>query len=58
MEYSKRREIFKSNYLMIQEHNETEAGFSMGVNKFADWTIEEFQQIYNVMSGQTPDDDD
>jgi C1A family cysteine protease len=47
-EYDLRFEIFTENYEFIQEHNKKAElyGFSVGMNKFADLSDEEFADIY------------
>lgn len=36
---------------MINEHNETEAGYKMAINKFSDLTHEEFQDMLGFKHG-------
>jgi len=45
-EYENRYSIFKENYQKIKDHNVDEEihGFTLGVNKFADLTIQEFKK--------------
>jgi cathepsin L len=47
-EFLNRYEIFKSNYDFVQEHNtNSEHGFTVAINKFADLSNTEFKKIYN-----------
>lgn len=52
-EFNDRYEIFRDNYQQIVNHNvdEEEYGFSLGVNKFADLTLEEFKQNWLGVKG-------
>lgn len=55
-EYNKRLNIFQKNYQKVQEHNLKKAateGFYMELNKFADMTEEEFEQ----MLGNIPEEE-
>lgn len=45
-EYDKRYEIFRQNYLFIQDHNSQHSSVTLGVNKFADLTLDEFAEKY------------
>lgn len=45
-ETMKRYNIFVENYKKIQEINENEVDFQLGINQFADLTDEEFSAIY------------
>jgi len=38
--------VFKSNLAAIEEHNNQNLGWTMGVNQFADLTSEEFERTY------------
>ena len=43
-----RQEIFKSNLAKIQEENRnTDNAFRVAVNKFADWTPQEYKAIFS-----------
>ena len=44
MEY--RYSIFSENMRYIEEHNSSNASYSLGVNQFADLTWEEFKNSY------------
>jgi len=41
-EFTRRFEIFKTNFDFIHEHNDKGLSYKLGVNQFADWTNEEF----------------
>ncbi|AES58891.1 putative actinidain [Medicago truncatula] len=41
-EMKRRKEIFKMELELIEKHNSTAAGFTIGLNEFSDRTIEEF----------------
>jgi len=47
-EFGKRYKIFKDNLDFIEKHNNKipKASFTVGVNKFADLTVEEFSDMY------------
>uniref|UniRef100_A0A7S3KGF7 Uncharacterized protein n=1 Tax=Euplotes crassus TaxID=5936 RepID=A0A7S3KGF7_EUPCR len=44
-EYQFRRDIFNKNLEIINEHNAQGKSFTLGVNKFTDWTDEEYKAI-------------
>jgi hypothetical protein len=45
-EFAMRANIFKQNYARIIEENlNIDNTFTLGINKFADWTPDEFKQI-------------
>ena len=35
---------FEKNLKFISKHNATKAGFALGVNKFSDWTHDEYKK--------------
>jgi len=45
-EEARRFKIFKDNVDLIHEHNSKGASYELGVNQFADLTLEEFSQTY------------
>jgi len=47
-EYFRRKAIFQENYKKIMEHNAEKEGFSVDVNRFTDWTPEEFSNIFGT----------
>lgn len=55
-----RFQVYKTNYGIIQQHNQRASyeGFTLGINKFADWTPSEIQKFlsfkpdYTVKPGQ------
>jgi len=44
-EYNARLEVFSANAAMITAHNAENKSYTMAMNKFGDWTREEFQAI-------------
>jgi len=52
-EYKSRFEIFKANLHYIAQHNSENHGFTLGVNKFADLTSEEFAARFAASPGST-----
>lgn len=44
-EYRLRSSIFEKNSAMIAQHNAANQSYTMAMNRFGDWTREEFQQI-------------
>jgi hypothetical protein len=52
-EFNQRFRIFKDNYQQIVNHNlnEEEHGFSVGINEFADLTLEEFKKTRLGLKG-------
>lgn len=44
-EFNMRREIFNSNVEFINKHNAEGKSFTLGVNKFSDWTDEEYRTL-------------
>jgi len=44
-EYNFRREIFEKNLIGNNEHNAKGLSYTIGVNKFSDWTDEEFKSM-------------
>lgn len=53
-EYSARFSIFKNNVMMIQQHNQNKDndGYEMGVNKFTDYSPEEFGKLLGFKSNE------
>jgi len=49
-----RYKIFAENYKKIQEINEVETDFKLGVNQFADLTDEEFKSYLTLAPSRTP----
>jgi hypothetical protein len=47
---NKKYEVFKENYEAIKEHNKHEKllPFVMGVNQFADMSVEDFQKLNGI----------
>ncbi|CDW81043.1 cysteine protease [Stylonychia lemnae] len=39
-------EVFKQNYKKMQEHNDQQKGYELGINKFSDMTEEEFLSVF------------
>jgi xylem cysteine proteinase len=53
MEGLKRYEIFIKNFNIVKEHNiKLEKNYSLGLNNFADMTVEEFKDKYLVTNGR------
>ncbi len=51
----KRYNIFSENYRYIEEHNRKNSNYKLGVNQFADLTLEEFKALYlSKMPTKTP----
>ena len=44
-EYEFRRDIFLKNFEMIENHNTKEVSFKLRINKFGDWTEEEYKRL-------------
>ncbi len=44
-EYKARLSAFKSNYDLVKSHDAAKEGFELGLNKFSDWTMEEYSKI-------------
>jgi len=44
-----RLSVYKSNLEYVEEHNRRNLGFTLGMNKFADLTAEEFKVLFNGM---------
>ena len=44
-EYEKRYKIFSDNYKFIQNHNQHNQDFTLGINRFTDMTREEFKKF-------------
>lgn len=44
-EYTMRQEIFQSNLQLIERHNAANVGYTLAINKFADWTREEYLAV-------------
>jgi len=51
-EEAKRFNIYKTNKAIIEEHNATATTYTVGINKFADLTNEEFSAIYLGFRGE------
>jgi len=49
-EENNRYAIYKSNLDFVNSWDEEARGFSVGINEFADLTVEEFKSIYNGMN--------
>ena len=47
-EYFRRKAIFQENYKKIMNHNAEKEGFSVDVNRYTDWTHEEFDKIFST----------
>jgi len=47
-EYNMRREIFYKGLEQIKEHNAKGLSYTLGVNKFADWTDEEYNRLLGL----------
>jgi hypothetical protein len=45
-EYFHRKAVFQENYVKIMQHDPEKEGFSIDVNRFTDWTQEEFDGIF------------
>jgi hypothetical protein len=45
-EYFKRKAIFQENYKKILQHNPAKEGFAIDVNRFTDWTQDEFNELF------------
>jgi len=45
-EYSYRLLIYKDNLEYVENHNRQNLGFSLGMNMFADLSVEEYRQLY------------
>ena len=45
-EYNLRKELFDAKDLLIRAHNSRPANFSLGHNKFSDWTKAEMEKMY------------
>ena len=54
----KRYTIFKDNYRRIQEHNAKNSNYELGVNQFADLTLDEFAAKYLGSRSRKPGVDD
>ena len=48
LEYDRKYEVFRENYLKIHEHNKNShiTGYTLGMNKFGDLTLQEFSNAY------------
>lgn len=60
-EYRARLSAFKSNYELVKGHDAKKEGYELGLNKFSDWTMEEFGKILNDKFGdqaQEAEDED
>lgn len=44
-EYNMRLEIFTKNAMFVESHDAEGEGFTVAINKFSDWTEEEFGRI-------------
>ncbi|CAI2375194.1 unnamed protein product [Moneuplotes crassus] len=44
-EYSFRLKVFKQNYQIIEESNRQGKSYTLGLNKFGDWTREEYKKL-------------
>ncbi|CAL5219433.1 g1262 [Coccomyxa viridis] len=51
-EYEHRRAVFHSNRQLIEAHNAAGRNFTLGINRFADWTEEEFLAVMLPRHGQ------
>lgn len=40
-------EVFARNYETVQQHNQLNLDYTMGVNKFSDMTVEEFSEHFH-----------
>jgi len=44
-EYNFRREIFRKNMKIIEDHNSRDEGFELGINHMIDWTDDEYKRL-------------
>ena len=44
-EHSARLSIFKKNLDLVRSHDSVATGFKIGINKFSDMTVEEFEKM-------------
>lgn len=58
-EYNARFRTFKSNLELIKAHEDGQDGYSLGLNKFADMTKEEYQSMLGlkgILDGESKND--
>ena len=44
-EHNARLAIFKKNLELVREHDPVKSGFKIGINKFSDMSVEEFEKM-------------
>lgn len=54
-EYNSRKAIFQQNLAMVLNHDPEVEGFEIALNKFSDWTDEEFNSLFKLGSTLAPD---
>ena len=54
-EYLLRKIIFQQNLALVLSHDAETEGFEIQLNKFSDWTDEEFDSLFKLGSSLSPE---